>query len=446
MQILIKGARLIDPGNLDGKRDILVKDGFIEGIFDPIDPMNPIDQSGKPGKPGKLDQSGQSDVHVVDASGMIAVPGLIDIHVHLREPGHEHKETIESGLQAAARGGFTAVCSMPNTNPVNDNSQVTSFIINKGKAAGYSKVYPVGAISQESKGISLAEIHDMQQAGIKAVTDDGLPVESSQLMRRALEYCKSLNIPIFVHAEDKSLANEGSMNEGPHATFWGIKGIPNAAESIMVVRDIALAELTRGFVHFCHISTSESIEAIRQAKKRGVNVSCETAPHYFTLTDEAVKDYDTNFKMNPPLRSEKDRKAVVEGLVDGTIDLIASDHAPHGVDEKNVEFDLAAFGIVGLETSLPLSLKLVQDGYLSMADLVIKMSKLPARMLGIDNDIKSGNPADLTLIDPHIQYEINPDTFISKGRNTPFGGRQVQGEAFLTMVDGRIVYQKEQLQ
>ena len=430
MPILIKGARVIDPGNLDGKRDILIKDGIIDAIFDPI---------------GQSGQSGQSDVHVVDASGMIAVPGLIDIHVHLREPGHEYKETIESGLKAAAKGGFTAVCSMPNTNPVNDNGQVTSFIINKGKSAGGAKVYPVGAISQGSQGTSLAEIHDMQQAGIKAVTDDGLPVESSQLMRRALEYCKALSIPIFVHAEDKSLANGGSMNEGPHATFWGIKGIPNAVESIMVVRDIALAELTKGYVHFCHISTSESIEAIRQAKKRGINVSCETAPHYFTLTDEAVKDYDTNFKMNPPLRSGKDRKAVIQGLIDGTIDLIASDHAPHSVDEKDVEFERAAFGIVGLETSLPLSLKLVQDGYLSLTDLVVKMSKHPARMLGIDNDIKPGNPADLTLIDPDIRYEIDPAKFISKGRNTPFGGRQVRGEAFLTMVDGKIVYEKEKL-
>ena len=236
------------------------------------------------------------------------------------------------------------------------------------------------------------------------------------------------------------------MNEGPPATFWGIKGIPNAAESIMVVGDIALCELTGAAVYFCHMSPAESIEAIRQVKKRGAKVSCETALHYFTLTDEAVLDYDTNFKMNPPLRSEGDRCAIIEGLVDGTIDMIVSDHAPHSVDEKEVEFDGAAFGIVGLETSLPLSLKLVQDGFLSMTDLVGKMSKYPARMLGIDNDIKPGNPADLTLIDPDVQYEIDPAKFISKGRNTPFGGRQVQGEAFLTMVDGRIVYEREGLQ
>ena len=432
MQILIKGARVLDPGNLDDKRDILVKDGVIEAIFDPSD------------LPNLSKQVDKSKVQVVDAAEMIVVPGLIDIHVHLREPGHEYKETIESGLKAAAKGGFTAVCSMPNTTPVNDNSQVTSFIINKGKEARAAKVYPAGAISQGSFGTSLSEIYDMKMAGIRAATDDGMPVENSLLMRRALEYCKGLDIPIFVHAEDKSIVDGGSMNEGAHATFWGIKGIPNAAESIMVVRDIALCELTGAVVHFCHMSTAESIEAIRQAKKRGANVSCETAPHYFTLTDSDVLDYDTNFKMNPPLRSEKDRKAIIEGLMDGTIDMIGSDHAPQSVDEKDLEFDRAAFGIVGLETSLPLSLKLVQDGFLSLADLVGKMSKQPAKMLKIDNDIKKGNPADLTIIDLKTQYEIDPATFISKCKNSPFAGRQVQGEAFLTMVDGRIVYQKNQ--
>jgi dihydroorotase len=435
MQILIKGARVLDPGNLDDKRDILVKDGAIEAVLDPTGPSD---------SPESSEHADPTDLQVVDASGMIVVPGLIDIHVHLREPGHEYKETIESGLKAAAKGGFTAVCSMPNTSPVNDNSQVTSFIINRGKKACAAKVYPAGALSQGSSGRSLSEIYDMQQAGIRAVTDDGLPVENSQLMRRALEYCKGLNIPVFVHAEDKSLADGGSMNEGPHATAWGIKGIPNAAESTMVVRDIALCELTGAAVHFCHMSTLESIEAIRQAKKRGVNVSCETAPHYFTLTDGEVIDYDTNFKMNPPLRSEKDRQAIIEGLVDGTIDMIASDHAPHSPDEKDVEFDRAAFGIVGLETSLPLSLKLVQDGVLSMAVLVDKMSKQPAKMLGIDNDIKPGNTADLTIIDPKVHYKIDPAAFVSKCKNTPFAGRKVQGEAFLTMVDGRIVYQKNQ--
>ena len=289
-------------------------------------------------------------------------------------------------------------------------------------------------------GDSLAEIYDMKQAGIVAVTDDGKPLENPNMMRRALEYCKGLNIPIFVHAEELSLVDGGSMNEGPFATFWGIKGIPNAAESVMVVRDIALSEFTGAWVHFCHISTKESVEAIRQAKKRGVNVTCETAPHYFTLTDADVKDYDTNFKMNPPLRSEEDRQAVIQGLSDGTIDVIASDHAPHSVVEKDMEFDMAAFGIVGLETSLSLSLKLVHDGFLTMGNLVNKMAKNPAKIIGVNNDIKPGNIADLTIIDPEDIYEIDPGTFKSRSKNSPFSGIKVKGRAFLTMVNGKVVY------
>ena len=424
MRIRIKGARILDPGNIDDNKDIIVKDHLIEAIVDPGE------------------NETRTDIEIIDARGMIVVPGLIDIHVHLREPGQEYKETIETGLMAAARGGFTAVCSMPNTNPVNDNSQVTKFIINRANELGLSKVYPTGAITQGSLGNTLAEIYDMQQAGIVAVTDDGKPLENSNLMRRALEYCKGLDIPVFVHAEELSIADGGSMNEGFFATFWGIKGIPNAAESIMVVRDIALAELTGAGVHFCHISTRESVEAIRQAKKRGVKVTCETAPHYFTLTDEDVKDYNTNFKMNPPLRSEEDRQAVIQGLVDGTIDLIASDHAPHSVIEKDVEFDRAAFGIVGLETSLSLSLKLVHDGFLTMAELVNKMAKHPAKIIGIQNDVKPGNIADLTIIDPEHTYEIDPETFKSKSKNTPFSGLKVKGRPFLTMVNGKVVYLK----
>ena len=428
MRIRIKGARILDPGNIDDNKDIIVKDHLIEAIVDPI-----FDRK---------ENGTSSDIETIDATGMIVVPGLIDIHVHLREPGQEYKETIETGLMAAARGGFTAVCSMPNTNPVNDNSQVTKFIINRANELGLSKVYPTGAITQGSLGNTLAEIYDMQQAGIVAVTDDGKPLENSNLMRRALEYCKGLDIPVFVHAEELSIADGGSMNEGFFATFWGIKGIPNAAESIMVVRDIALAELTGAHVHFCHISTRESVEAIRQAKKRGVKVTCETAPHYFTLTDEDVKDYNTNFKMNPPLRSEEDRQAVIQGLVDGTIDLIASDHAPHSVIEKDVEFDRAAFGIVGLETSLSLSLKLVHDGFLTMAELINKMAKHPAKIIGIQNDVKPGNIADLTIIDPEDTYEIDPETFKSKSKNTPFSGLKVKGRPFLTMVNGKVVYLK----
>jgi dihydroorotase len=422
MRIRIKGARVLDPGNMDTKKDILIKDSLIEAIVDPEDIET------------------RTDTKIIDAKGMIVVPGLIDIHVHLREPGQEYKETIETGLLAAVSGGFTAVCSMPNTRPVNDNGQVTNFIINRSKELGLAKVYPVGAITQGLLGDTLAEIYDMQQAGIVAVTDDGKPIENPNVMRRALEYSNGLNVPVFVHAEELSLVDGGSMNEGPFATFWGIKGIPNASESVMVERDIALARLTGAYVHFCHISTTESLEAIRQAKKRGVNITCETAPHYFTLTDENVKEYDTNFKMNPPLRSEKDRQAVICGLSDGTIDIIASDHAPHSVVEKDVEFDRAAFGIIGLETSLSLSLKLVHEGFLTMENLVNKMAKHPAKIIGINNDIKPGNKADLTIIDPDVPYELDPETFKSKSKNSPFSGMKVKGRAFLTMVDGKVVY------
>ncbi len=424
MKMLIRQAHVLDPGHINAKKDILVRDGVIEAVLDPEDrPPNP-------------------DFQVVEAKGMILTPGLIDVHVHLREPGHEYKETVASGLKAAAFGGFTAVCSMPNTRPVNDNGQVTAFILLQGEKAGMARVYPAGAISVGLEGQNLAQIYDMKNAGIRAVTDDGMPVGDSQLMRRALEYCKDLDIPVLVHAEDKQLAAGGSMNEGPQATLMGIKGIPNQAESAMVVRDIGLSELTGARVHFCHISTAQSVEAIRQAKQRGVPVTCETAPHYFTLTDQAVTEYDTNFKMNPPLRSEADRMAVIQGLCDGTIDMIATDHAPHSVDEKDLEFDQAAFGIIGLETALALSLKLVQDGHLTMEELMVKMSKNPARLMGIENDIKPGNAADLTLIDPDTAFTINPDDFVSKSRNTPFAGMEVKGRAVMTIVGGRIVYQK----
>lgn len=430
MQIRIKGAHLLDPGNIDAQKDILIKDHLIEAIVDPV--ADPQDNETRP------------DIKIIDAEGLIVVPGLIDIHVHLREPGQEHKETIETGLAAAARGGFTAVCSMPNTTPVNDNSRVTTFILNRAKEVGLSKIYPAGAITRGSQGSKLAQIYEMKQAGIVAVTDDGNPVESSNMMQQALEYCKGLELPVFVHAEELSLAGGGSMNEGPFAESRGIKGIPNAAETSMVVRDIALSELTGAAIHFCHISTRESVEAIRQAKKRGVKVTCETAPHYFTLTDETVKDLDTNFKMNPPLRSEEDRQAVVCGLVDGTIDLIASDHAPHSKKEKDVEFDRAPFGIVGLETSVSLSLKLFHDGVLTLEDIVNKMSKHPAKLIGINNDIRPGNMADLTIIDPDDVYEIDPEKFKSKSKNTPFAGIEVKGSIFLTMVNGKVVYQRDE--
>ncbi|MCA1795765.1 MAG: dihydroorotase [Desulfobacteraceae bacterium] len=422
MQILIKGARVLDPGNIDEKKDVLIDGDQIATILDPSEtvssgalpsetesygaessgavPDGAVSSGALPSGAVPKDPA-TADIRVIDAAGLVLVPGLMDIHVHLREPGHEYKETIATGLAAAARGGFTAVCAMPNTVPVNDNSQVTTFILEKARQAKGARVYPAGAISKGSAGTNLAEIRDMQQAGIKAVTDDGLPVANAQLMRRALEYCNGLAMPVFVHAEDIALVNGGAMNEGPAATFWGIKGIPNAAETVMVARDILLSQLTGAHVHFCHISCKESIDLIRRAKEQGIRVTCETAPHYF----------------------------------------IASDHAPHSKEEKDLEFDQAAFGIVGLETSLSLSLKLVHDGFLTLEDLVRKMAKNPAQILGMNNDILPGSRADLTLIDPEEKYTIDPSRFVSKSRNTPFGGMAVRGRAVCTMVDGKIVFQ-----
>ena len=423
--IRIKGAKVVDPGNINTKKDILIENGLIKDILDP----------------SVSDNDFSSDIKIINTTGMILTPGLIDMHVHLREPGHEYKETIETGSKAAARGGFTTICSMPNTNPVNDNSQVTDYIIRQAEKAGFSKVLPVGAISQGLKGEALAEFGDMKKAGICAVTDDGQPVENSNLMRKALEYAKGLDLPVLSHAEDLKLADNGSMNEGRVATHLGIKGIPNASESVAVKRDIELARITGSKLHICHVSTKESVDAIRQAKEEGINVTCETAPHYFLLTDEAVRGYNTFAKMNPPLRSEQDRQAIVNAIADGTIDVIATDHAPHSEVEKDLEFDKAAFGIVGLETSLSLSLKLVHDEILSMENLVEKMCKNPASILGLNVGIEKGTPADITIINPDKEFEIDPLTFFSKSRNTPFKGYKVKGDTYLTMVAGRIIYE-----
>ncbi|MFO7886123.1 MAG: dihydroorotase [Desulfobacteraceae bacterium] len=424
MRIRFKGARIVDPGKTNAVKDLVVKDGVIESLIDPLEPDT------------------EPDTQVIDVSGMTLVPGLIDLHVHFREPGEEYKETLETGARAAVRGGFTAVCPMANTNPVNDNAQVTRFIVNRAEELKLCRIYPVGAISVGLKGKTLAEYGDMKQAGIAAISDDGHPVADSGLMRRAMEYAGSFNLPVISHSEDKGLSRDGAMNEGAVATRLGIKGIPNAAESAFIMRETALAELTGVSIHIAHVSCEESVDAIRNAKNRGIKVTCETAPHYFTLTDEAVKDYDTFAKMNPPLRPETDRQAIIKGLADNTIDIIATDHAPHSLMEKDVEFDRAAFGIVGLETSLPLSLKLVQDGHITFEALIEKMSRKPAAILGIDNSLKPGNPADITIIDEKPEYALDPDTFFSKGRNTPFAGFKVKGEVVLTMVQGRIVYQR----
>ena len=431
MLILIKGGRVIDPGNLDGIADILIKDRKIAEIKE-------RKAGGREQGSGVGDQN--SKLKVIDASGKIVTPGLIDMHVHLREPGHEYKETIKSGCLSAAYGGFTAICPMPNTNPVNDNGQVTEYILKKTAIADTVRVYPVGAISKGLDGESLCEYGELKEAGAIALSDDGNPVSNGQLMRRAMEYAKGFSMPIISHCEDLDLVANGVVNEGAVATRMGLAGIPNAAESIIIMRDIALCELTGSCVHIAHVSTKESVRAIRNAKKRGVKVTAETAPHYFTLTENTVKGYNTNAKINPPLRSSQDREAILEGLADGTIDVIATDHAPHSYIEKEVEFDQAANGIIGLETSVSLSLKLVQNSVISLTNLVEKMSMNPARILGLDIGIIPGRPADITIIDPDRSHIIDSSKFQSLSRNTPFNGWDMKGKAVLTMVSGKILF------
>ncbi|MGD9948473.1 MAG: dihydroorotase [Desulfobulbus sp.] len=414
----IANGRIIDPVNkIDRIGDLLIKDGVI------VEP----------------DQSIPADLSVIDASGCWVVPGLIDMHVHLREPGEEYKEDIVSGALAAASGGFTAVACMPNTKPVNDNATITAVIRAKAAEAAV-RVYPVGAISLSSDGHQLAEYGEMKAAGAVAVTDDGRPVRDSQLMRRAMEYASDFDLPVISHSEEATLST-GVMNEGPVSTQLGLKGIPTAAESIMVYREIALAEFTGTRVHIAHVSTAMSVDLIRAAKARGVRVTAETAPHYFTLTDEAVIGYDTNTKMNPPLRSALDREAIRVALADGTLDAIATDHAPHSILEKELEFDAAANGIIGLETSLPLGLALVRDKILEAGRLIELMSANPARIFGLPGGALSpGMAADLTLIDPQREFVYTADQVVSKSRNTPFFGWKLQGRAVMTMVGGSVRY------
>ncbi len=446
--LLIKHGRLIDPGRWDGIYDILIEHGKIADIAPNLEPRTPND---KQVRGMRYEVRGDSpnleprtpNLTTINASGKIVVPGLIDMHVHFREPGEEYKETIETGCLAAVHGGFTAVCTMPNTKPVNDNRQVTEYILRKAYEAKAARVYPVGAISKGLEGNALSEYGELKSAGAVAVSDDGKPVTNSRLMRKALEYAKGFGLLVISHCEDLELAGNGVMNEGVYGTRLGLAGIPNAAESVMVMRDIALCELTRARLHIAHVSTAESVAAIREAKKRGAAVTAETAPHYFTLTEAAVGEYDTHAKMNPPLRSERDREAVIEGLADGTLDVIATDHAPHSSLEKDVEFDRAANGIIGLETSLSLSLQLVEKGVLTLPELIEKMSLNPARILGLDKGLKKGSPADITLIDPERSYIVNAETFRSRSRNTPFNGMQLKGCAVMTIVDGNIVFDIE---
>lgn len=416
---LLKNGRIIDPVNkVDRKADLLVIDGSIAADGAPV-PEN---------------------VRVLDVSGCWVVPGLVDMHVHLREPGEEYKEDIVSGTRAAAAGGFTAVACMPNTRPVNDCHAVTSFILEQAEK-GFARVYPVGAVSKGSKGESLAEFGELKDAGAVAVSDDGLPVMNSQLMRRALEYASDHGLAVISHSEEISLAKNGVMNEGVVSTRLGLKGIPSVAESIMVYREIALAEYTDKPVHIAHVSTALAADLIREAKARGVKVSAETAPHYFTLTDEAVQGYVTNAKMNPPLRSEPDRQAILTGLADGTFDAVATDHAPHSPLEKEVEFDLAANGIIGLETAVPLTLALVRDGIITEQRFVELLSVNPARILGVSGgSLSRGATADVTVIHPGLEFEFREESVASKSRNSPFLGWNLQGRAVLTMVGGKITF------
>jgi dihydroorotase len=426
MKLLLKGGRVIDPADSrDGELDVLVDDGRIARVGRDL----PADGA-----------------EVVELrKGWIVAPGLIDIHVHLREPGQEHKETIATGTAAAVAGGFTAVACMPNTEPVNDHAGITQFILKKAAEANLARVYPIGAVSLGSKGEQLAELGEQKSAGCVAFSDDGRPVATALLMRRALEYAGMLGIPIFDHCEDASLKADGVAHEGYHASALGLRGIPGVAESLMVDRDVSLAELTGTHVHICHMSARQSLRAVRAGKERGVRVTCEVAPHHFTLTDAALDGlvkYDTNLKMNPPLREDADRDAMVDGIADGTVDVIATDHAPHHADEKMVEFDRAPFGITGLETAVPLVFdRLVHAGRIGVARAIALLSTNPARVLNLPGGtLADGAPADIAVIDPDRRVTIDVTKQRSKSRNCPFNGWELRGGVALTIVGGRIVH------
>jgi dihydroorotase len=428
MRILIQNGHIIDPSQgISGTGDILIEGGKIKDIktksIEKIQKTRDYDHTDR----------------IIDAKGLIVLPGLIDMHVHLREPGFEYKETISSGTLAAVKGGFTTVCCMPNTFPVNDNASVTEFIKRKASQEGHCTVLPIGAITKGQKGEELAEIGTMKKEGCIAFSDDGHPVMSSLIMRRALEYSKAFGVPIISHSEDLTLSEGGVMNEGLMSVTLGLKGIPAEAEQIMIFRDILLAELTGGRLHIAHISTEGSVNLIRYAKKRGVHVTAETCPHYFSITEEAVSGYNTNAKVNPPLRTKRDIEAIKEGLRDGTIDVIATDHAPHHRDEKMREFDMAPFGISGLETAVSLSLRLVGEGTLTMGQLVEKMTLNPAQILQINKgNLKVGSDADLVIVDTNKEFTVRSDEFVSKGKNTPFEGWMTKGTPVLTLCKGKI--------
>jgi len=420
--LLVKNGRVIDPSNrLDDNLDILVDEGKIVEICR-----------------GGSEEDGVTQI--IDARDKVVVPGLIDMHVHLREPGHEYKETIRTGCQAAASGGFTSITCMPNTNPVNDNQSVTDYILDRTRREGCVNVFPVGAITKGLRGKSLTAMGELKNAGVLAVSDDGRSVKNSELMRRGMEYARNFNLLVICHCEDLDLVADGVMNEGFTSTRLGLKRIPNAAEEVIIARDVLLAELTGCRVHIAHVSTEGSVRIIREAKSRGVKVTAETAPHYFSLSEEALESFDTNLKVNPPIRSVRDVTAIKEGLKDGTLDVIATDHAPHSLLEKDVEFDYASPGMVGLETALPLALQLVKEKVLSLPEVISKFTVNPAKILGISKGtLNQGADADITIIDVSLKKKVDVTRFKSKSRNSPFHGWELEGEAVCTVVGGRVV-------
>ncbi|HUR00064.1 MAG TPA: dihydroorotase [Gemmatimonadaceae bacterium] len=424
--VLLRGGRLIDPSQrLDETSDLLIDDGKISAAGRSI------------GTPDGAD--------VIDCKGLIVSPGFIDVHCHLREPGREDVETVATGARAAAAGGFTAVCAMPNTEPVTDNQAAVGFIVRQGHRAAAARVYPIGAISVGQQGKVLAEFGEMVGAGAVAVSDDGKPVASAQLMRTALEYARTFKIPVIDHCEEPTLSAGGSMNEGIVSAQLGLKGIPAEAEEIMVIRDILLARLTGGHVHLAHMSTFGSVELIRWGKERGIKVTAEVCPHHLTLTEESVRGYKTDAKMNPPLRTARDVEALREAVKDGTIDLVATDHAPHHYDEKEREFADAPNGIVGLETALAVVVtNLVEKGHLGFPDLVDRMACSPARIFNLPGGtLKKGAAADVTVFDPKARWTVDPSRFLSKGRNTPYAGMPLVGRAACTIVAGMVVYRSD---
>ncbi len=427
MTILIQGGHVIDPGRFNGIADIVIQDGKISAVAPAL--------------------KAPAGATVIRAAGQLVMPGFVDLHVHFREPGFEYKETIQSGTAAAVAGGFTSVCAMPNTNPVNDNQSITEFMIDRARTAGNAHLYPIGAITKGSEGKELAEIGDLRRAGCVAISDDGKPVMNSLVMRRAMEYARAFDVPVVDHCEDLHLSEGGCMNEGLVSTELGLPGIPSAAEDVMVARNVSLAELTGARLHLAHISTAGSVRMVREAKSRGLKVTAEACPHHFTLTEELTRGYNTHAKMNPPLRTWQDVQTIKDGLRDGTIDVIATDHAPHATQEKQQEFTEAPFGIVGLETALSLTLALVEEGVLTIESAVEKLATGPAKAFSLNaGTLAVGAPADVAIVDPHMPWEVDPSRFRSKSRNTPFAGWKVKGRVTTTIVSGRVVFELEQPQ